>query len=190
MNRGSAALAAAIVLALTGCSSSTPAADSAAAKSTVTTAVPKSGAKTTAPKASATKSAVPKSGVKVAAPTVSATTRPQGKPVAGCFKVDSATGVAILAGAKPGSGAKFVKAAAVQSPYYGNMYLAAVEFSTTGVGKNVGVFAVSELTGKGLVVMSVDAKAKQFTVWQDTDHSATKISAADPYLTAAKACLK
>lgn len=183
-------MAAAIVLALTGCSSSTPAADSAAAKSTVTTAVPKSGAKTTAPKASATKSAVPKSGVKVAAPTVSATTRPQGKPVAGCFKVASATGVAILSGAKPGSGAKLVRVSAVQSPYYGNMYFAAVEFSTTSAGKNVGVFAVSQLTADGLLVMSVDGKAKQFTVWQDTDHSATKISAADPYVAAAKACLK
>lgn len=109
--------------------------------------------------------------------------------MAGCLKVDSATGVAIISGAKPGSGAKFVKAAAVQSPYYGNMYLAAVEFSTKSAGNNVGVFVVSELTGKGLTVMSVDAKAKQFTVYQDTDHSATKISATDQYLTAAKACL-
>lgn len=189
MNRGSAASVAAIVLALTGCSSSTPAADSSAAKSTVTTAVTKSGAKTTAPKASATKSAVPSGGLTLPVPKASAKPR-QGKPVAGCFKVDSATGVAILSGAKPGSGAKFVKAAAVQSPYYGNMYLAAVEFSTTAAGKNVGVFVVSEVTGKGPVVMSVDAKAMQFTVWQDTDHSATKIGATDPYLTAAKACLK
>lgn len=180
MNRGSAALAAAIVLALTGCSSSTPTADSAAAKSTVTTAVPK---------ASATKSAVPTGGLTLPVPKASAKPR-QGKPVAGCFKVGSATGVAILSGAKPGSGVKFVKAAAVMSPYYGNMYLAAVEFSTTGAGKNVGVFAVSELTADGLLVMSVDGKAKQFTVWQDTDHSATKISVADPYVAAAKACLK
>jgi hypothetical protein len=190
MNRGSAALAAAIVLALSGCSSSTPAADSAAAKSTVTTAVPKSGVKTTAPKSAVTKSAMPTSGVKLTAPKISATQPPPGKPVAGCFKVGSATGVAILSGAKPGTGAKLVRAWAVQSPYYGNMYFAAVEFSTTSAGKNVGVFAVSQLTADGLLVMSVDGKAKQFTIWQDTDHSATKIRAADPYVVAAKACLK
>jgi hypothetical protein len=155
-------LAAAMVLALTGCSSSTPAADSAAAKS----------------------------GVKTKAPKVSATTPPPGKPVAGCFKVGSATGAVIFSGAKPGTGAKFVRASAVQSPYYGKMYIAAVEFSTTSAGKNVGVFAVSQVTADRLVVLSVDGKAKQFTVWQDTDHSATKISAADPYVAAAKACLK
>ena len=112
------------------------------------------------------------------------------KPATACLPVDSAMGQGIMSGAEAGTGAKYVRSAAVKSPDFDKVYFIAVEFSADGVGKQVGVFSSNALTAGGGLVMAVDGMAQQFTVWPDADTTKAAISRDDPSVDVAKACLK
>lgn len=120
----------------------------------------------------------------------SSSTPAASKPAATCLLVDSAMGQGIMSGAEAGTGAKFVRAAAVKSPDFAKVYFIAVEFSAPGISNQVGVFTSNSLTTGGGIVMAVDAFAQEFTVWPDADTSKAAISKADPSVADAKACLK
>jgi hypothetical protein len=107
-----------------------------------------------------------------------------------CIPVSSAMGQSIMSKATPGSGARFTKAVAVKSPDFARVYFIALEFTAGGVENQVAVFASSELTPVGAPIMAVDGVAQQVTDWPDADKSKAAISKSDPYVTAAKACLK
>lgn len=95
-----------------------------------------------------------------------------------------------MSGAEAGTGAKFLKASAVKSPGSESMDFIAVKFSATGVANQVGVFATTALTNGGGMVLAIDGTAKQFTTWPDADKTDVAISADDPSVVVAKACLK
>jgi hypothetical protein len=155
------AIATAALMALAGCSSSAP----------TDTATPAPAATTKAPVAPKAAPAAPS------------------KPASKCVAVGTGLGKSIISGAESGTGAKFVQASAVKSPDFDKVYFIAVEFSATGVDNQVGVFASNSLKDGGGVVMAVDGLAQQFTVWPDADKTKAAISAADPSVDTAKACL-
>lgn len=158
----SAASAAVAVLVLAGCTSVTSVTDVAAAP-VVTTKAP--------------------------VVTTKASVAPA-KVSSNCVAVSSALGQSIISGAEPGAGTKFLKAAAVKSPDFDQVYFIALKFSVTGVDNQVGVFASTALTDGGGMVLAVDGTAKQFTVWPDADKTDVAISGADPSVAVVKACLK
>jgi hypothetical protein len=108
---------------------------------------------------------------------------------ADCLTVDASMADAIVSGAQDGTGMKAVEAAAVKSPDFENVYFIAVKFSATGVDDQVGVWASNSLTPGGGLILSASSMAKQFTDWPDGATTDAQISAADPSIAAAEACL-
>jgi hypothetical protein len=108
---------------------------------------------------------------------------------ADCLTVDSALGNSIVGGAESGTGAQFVRASAVKSPDFENVFFIAVEFSAMGVSNQVGVFASNSLADGGGIIMAANRAAKQFTIWPDADRTQASISGVDPSIATAKACL-
>jgi hypothetical protein len=111
-------------------------------------------------------------------------------PAAACIPVESDMGRSLMSKATAGSGVQFVRAAAVKSPAFARVYFMAVEFSVPGGNSQVAVFATSALTPIGAPVFAVDQVAQQVTDWPHADTSKAAISKVDPYVSAAKACLK
>jgi len=81
-----------------------------------------------------------------------------------------------------------VKAAAVKSPDFKNVYFVAVEFALPGVENPQGVFATNDL-GEGGIIYAVDGIAKEFTTWIDGDSIKDPIGVTDPSVGAALSCL-
>jgi hypothetical protein len=86
-------------------------------------------------------------------------------------------------------GVQLLRGAAWKSPDFANVYFVAATFSATGVANQTGVWAAGGLTDPS-AIMAVDGFAQQFTSWPDGDSSDAKISAADPGVDRAIACLK
>jgi len=107
-----------------------------------------------------------------------------------CIPIDADMGRSLMSKATVGSGAQYVKAAGVKSPAFARVYFIAVEFSLPSGNNDVAVFATSALTPIGAPVFAVDDVAQQVTDWPDADKSKAAISKTDPYVSAAKACLK
>ena len=107
-----------------------------------------------------------------------------------CIPVETEMGRSLISKATAGSGLQYVRAAAVKSPAFARVYFIAVEFSVPGGSNQVAVFATSALTPIGAPVFAVDDVAQQVTTWPHGDTSKAVISKADPYVAAAKACLK
>jgi hypothetical protein len=102
----------------------------------------------------------------------------------------------LLLGNESGTGKlQYVSAAAVKSPDFKNVFFVAVKFKATGVGSQVGVWAVSgklpqkagDLSG---LTLSANSIAQQFTVWPDGNKSKAQIAINDPSISAAAKCLK
>lgn len=107
---------------------------------------------------------------------------------ASCLDVPSSLTSAIAAGASTGSGLTPIKASAVKSPDFSQVYFVAMKFSATGVGDSTGVWATNSLDGTGSI-MAVDGFAKQFTTWVDASTTQAAIQAGDPSVAAAERCL-
>ena len=106
-----------------------------------------------------------------------------------CLPVSADMQAAIAQGEESGVGMTPVKAAAVKSPDFQNVYFIAMEFSATGVPNQTGVWASNSLEKGGGVIMAVDGFAQQFTMWPDADTTQASISAADASVEKAKDCV-
>lgn len=102
----------------------------------------------------------------------------------------------ILSGNESGTGKlSFVSAAAVKSPDFQSVFFVAVKFKATGVGNQVGVWAISgklpqkasDLSG---LTLAANATAQRFTVWPDGNRSQAQIALNDKSIKAASKCLK
>lgn len=107
-----------------------------------------------------------------------------------CIPIGADMGRSLMSKATAGSGATYVKAAGVKSPAFARVYFIAVGFTVPSGNDQVAVFATSSLTPIGAPVYAVDDVAQQVTDWPHADKSTAAISKVDPYVNAAKACLK
>lgn len=113
-----------------------------------------------------------------------------------CLKINKWYPTQVLSGGESGTGKlKFVSAVAIRSKDFNRVYFVAIKFKATGVGNQVGVWAVSgklpqkpaDLSG---LTLAVDSIAQQFTVWPDGDKTQAQIMTNDRYVSKAKSCLK
>jgi hypothetical protein len=108
---------------------------------------------------------------------------------ADCLTVSNAMASAVAEGAESGTGMQAVRAAAVKSPDFENVYFIAVEFTATGISSQQGVWASNSLNPGGGIIMAADSTAQQFTDWPDADSTDSQIAITDPSIRAALACL-
>lgn len=113
-----------------------------------------------------------------------------------CLTISSWYPKQLLLGNENGTGKlTFISAAAVKSPDFKKVYFIAVKFKASGVGAQVGVWALSgnlpqkagDVSG---LTLSANTIAQQFTVWPDGNKSQAQISVIDPSISAASKCLK
>jgi len=115
---------------------------------------------------------------------------------ANCLKITKWYPTELLSGNEASTGKlQFVSAKAVKSPDFNNVYFVAVKFKASGVGNQVGVWAINgklpqkpgDLAGLSLSVNSI---AQQFTVWPDADRTQAQIAKNDRSIATAIKCLK
>jgi hypothetical protein len=115
---------------------------------------------------------------------------------ANCLKITKWYPTELLSGNEVGTGKlQYVSAKAVKSPDFNNVYFVAVKFKASGVGNQVGVWAINgklpqkpaDLAGLSLSVNSI---AQQFTVWPDADKTQARIAKNDRSSATAIKCLK
>jgi hypothetical protein len=115
---------------------------------------------------------------------------------ANCLKITKWYPTELLSGNEAGTGKlQFVSAKAVRSPDFNNVYFVAVKFKASGVGNQIGVWAINgklpqkpaDLAG---LTLSVNSIAQQFTVWPDADRTQAQIAKNDRSIAAAIKCLK
>jgi hypothetical protein len=83
-----------------------------------------------------------------------------------------------------------VKAAAVRSADFQNVYMVALRFMVAGVDSaQTGVWSTNSIDKVGAAIFAVDGIAKEFTGWTDGDKSSANISQSRDGVTAAKACV-
>jgi hypothetical protein len=111
-------------------------------------------------------------------------------PSSDCVSVSAAMMDAVASGAQDRTGLMPVAAAAVKSPDFSSVYFVAMEFSATGIDNQVGVWATNSLTPGDGLILSASSMAKEFTVWPDAAATDAAISAGDPGIRAAEACLR
>jgi hypothetical protein len=113
-----------------------------------------------------------------------------------CLKITKWYPTELLSGNEAGTGKlQYVSAKAVKSPDFNNVYFVAVKFKASGVGNQVGVWAINgklpqkpaDLAGLSLSVNSI---AQQFTVWPDADRTQAQIAKNDRSIATAIKCLK
>lgn len=130
-----------------------------------------------------------------AAPTDTAepSTSTSSAPPSRCEQVNADVVNAIMElGAKPEVGKLTpVKAAAVKSTAFKNVYMVAISFTATGFdGKpEIGVWATGNIDRHSMT-MSVDGFAKQFTDFPDAATSDAEIRLGDDGVSEAKACVR
>ncbi len=90
----------------------------------------------------------------------------------------------------PNTGLQPVRAEAVKSPDFSDVYFVAMEFSATGVPNQVGVWALGGSLTMPSALYSVDGFANKFTSWIDGADTQAGISSTDPSVDAARACLE
>lgn len=113
-----------------------------------------------------------------------------------CLKISKWYPTEVLNGAESSAGKlRFVSAAAVKSTDFKQVHFVAIAFKASGVGTQVGVWAVSgklpqkasDLSG---LTLAIDGTAQQFTVWPDGDRTNARIAKNDRSVGIARACLK
>lgn len=86
-------------------------------------------------------------------------------------------------------GGRVSRATAVKSGAHAEAYFVAGIIEGSGLDHTVAVWATNRLDGSG-VIFSVDAFAKEFSVWPDGGRSAAGFSMSDPGASEARACLR
>lgn len=97
---------------------------------------------------------------------------------------------AIASGEESGVGMKPIRGVAVKSEDFSNVYMVAMEFSATGIEKQVGVWATNSLGAGSGIIMAVDGTAKAFTVWPDAGQTDAHITNSDDGVAEARAALQ
>lgn len=105
-----------------------------------------------------------------------------------CLRVDREMADLIMT-AGTGAGMAAVRASAVRSPDFEQVFFIAVEFSLTGTSNTVGVWASNSLAPGGGLVLSADAFAKEFSDLPDAATTDANISPADPSIRDARDCV-
>ena len=124
-----------------------------------------------------------------AAPTPSAAPATPTPTPAACLTVSAALLSAIAEGTKPGAGRlRITDGAAVPASGFSHVFLVAAHISAPGVHE-VGVWTSVGLTPGNGSFLAVDGFARRFTKWPEASGSAAHISAGDPGVRAARACL-
>lgn len=121
-------------------------------------------------------------------PVASAPVAPSSAPVGVDCLDASKMGAAVMAGARDGFELEPVRAAAVRSPDFSEVYFVAVEFKGYP-GESRGVWASNSLKPGGGLLMSVDGPAVEVTDWPAAIDAAARISSTDPSVDAALSCL-
>jgi hypothetical protein len=112
-----------------------------------------------------------------------------------CLTIKNWYPTEILNGNQSGTGKlTFVSAAAVKSSDFDNVYFVAVKFKATGVGNQIGVWAVNgklpqtagDLQG---LTLAINPIAQQFTVWPKGNKTSAKIAVNDRSVADAIKCL-
>ncbi len=115
--------------------------------------------------------------------------KPKPSPSSACLTVPAALLSSIASGAKPGVGRlKLTGGTAVPANAFSHIYLVAAHISAPGV-HGTGVWATIGLTAGKWPYLAADGSAQRVTKWPKASNSAANISAGDPGVRAARACL-
>jgi hypothetical protein len=106
-----------------------------------------------------------------------------GDPATGCLDIDQALINAII----DGTDMSVSSGMAFRSPEHEEVYLVALQFQVPGADAEA-VWATNDLNGAGMI-LSVNAVAKEFTVWPDASRTGAQISPASPGVAESVACL-
>lgn len=110
------------------------------------------------------------------------------EPRVECLHLDREMADLIMT-AGTGTGMAAVRASAVRSPDFEQVYFIAVEFSLTGTSNVVGVWASNSLAPGDGLVLSADSFAKEFSDLPDAATTDATISPSDPAIRQARGCV-